>query len=264
VTEGKSFTFQTCFDDRRQAKHLATYIVKEKQRKRIAVLFNRSHAFSIGFADETKRAIGQEFEGSSAKVVLARGFGALEEIDDQVINELRVQEVDAVVIPSYQVEAANLLSRLSSSLGDKVLYFGPDSWGGGKIFHAAFRNDLGAGPRAFYVEHWAKESSDIKTKKFLKDYSRFQPKNPSLRADTTSDLGPVVAFYELVQFFYSVWRTPPGRELSLKIREARFQGPRGAVSYRSGNAPEKAIHLFAIGRGVEKYLGPYGSAGDSK
>gem|GEM_PF-5063992 len=261
VTDGKSFVFRTCFDDRQQALLLASFILKEKKRKRIAVLFNRTQAFAIGFAEEFARAVEKQLSVFGARVLLPKGYGSAEELGSPLIAEMRRLDVDAVVMPAYQLEAANLLSRLSPMMGDDVQFFGPDSWGGGRIFHAAFRGESKLQYRAFYVEHWAKESLSTRTRVFLQNYERFMPVNPGIRASSTADLGPVVAYYELVVFFHDVWRKKKSVPLVDRVREADFSGPRGRVQFSAGGSPDKSIHLFAIGAGSEKYLGTYGKGG---
>jgi len=264
VTDGKSYTFRTCFDDRQQAELLASFIKNEKNRKRIAVLFNRSQAFSLGFADAFRASVRKSSPLGETQVTLVKGYAKTEEIDDEFIRELKSNRVDAVVIPAYQVEAAHLLGRLSPALDSSVMFFGPDSWGGGQIFHAALNPRGQSSFRAYYVEHWARESKALRTQKFLQDFERFPPAEVALRSKSTSDLGPVVAFYELIQFFQSAWSNQATDPLVSRIRKQSWNGPRGQISFLMGPTPDKPLYIFGIGTNREEFLGTYGAGGMQK
>ena len=71
-----------------------------------------------------------------------------------------------LLIPSYQIESAALIAKLSSHL-PKAVFIGPDSWGGGRLFEGLLKGkDLSF--RGFYVQHWSDMSPGAENKAFLR------------------------------------------------------------------------------------------------
>jgi branched-chain amino acid transport system substrate-binding protein len=145
LTSGKSYVFRTCFDDDRQADLLARFIVQVRKLKRGAILYNQTFSFSLGFQSAFKLAL----EKVGGAVVLSKPFTAETEIGKDTINRIKASGAQFVLTPSYQLEAAALLTKLSRSLPPSVEFFGPDSWGGGSYFKPVFASNSVMGI-AFY------------------------------------------------------------------------------------------------------------------
>lgn len=264
VTEGKKFTLRTCFDDRTQADLLSQFVFREKKHTRVAILFNQSQVFSHGFAIE--------FEKAARKLgvvnILSRPLSENSEVDSKTTSELQAFSPDAVLVPSYQVEAAAVLAKLIAVLPAKVEFFGPDSWGGGRLFHAVFSGERNAVFRGFYAEHWSREIKSKANRDFLDLYLKNPTEVKGLRVGETSDMAPVAAFYEASDFLIQAWaknhRAPlPRPTFIASLRGFSYEGPRGRVSFGE-NASPKPLYIFGIGAGTERFLGSFSNEGLGK
>ena len=80
------------------------------------------------------------------------------------------------MLPTYEVEAAAILSKLSPALSKDVQFFGPDSWGEGKIIHSVLQS-LSHPVQAFVVSHWSADFENASNQDFL---SRLKTKDFNL------------------------------------------------------------------------------------
>jgi branched-chain amino acid transport system substrate-binding protein len=254
LTRGRKFVFRTCFDDDRQAELLARFIYQRRHLKRGAILFNRNFSYSTGFKTAFERAYGD----LGGKIVAIRSFSNESDIDRVAMGELETVSPEFIILPSYQLEAAALLAKLSRTLPSKVQYFGPDSWGGGAYFKPVFS---GAAEQvtAFYADHWAKEVSLPANREFLANYRRHLPSAVELQGQETPTLSNIVSHYEVARFILRALQgQKPGEPLVSSIRRTVFHGPRGTVAFRSSNSSAHPIRIFKIEPMQERFVTSFG------
>ena len=219
VTKDKSFVFRTCFDDSYQAEKLAEFVAKDLNKKRIAVLINMTNAYSVGIKEIfEKKAITY-----GASIVLSDSFNSEKDFTPERIEAIRQTKPDAVLLPSYQVEAASILAILSKVLPKETVYIGPDSWGGGPLFRNMF-NGSGDSFKGYYVRQ-------VREDRIPKDWNE-----PRLIG---FDLGRTL--FEAITI-----QQKNGGPLRDAIEKVDFQGLTGRIAFNKNHTAEKPLFIHLI------------------
>ena len=258
VTDGRSYTLRTCFDDKQQAKLLARYVTQERGRRRVAILYNQSQVFPVGFNSLIRESLNLHH----GVALWSKGYDSQKDIEGIVSDELKSFKPDAVVLPAYQTEAAGILNQLIRGLPPEVEYFGPDSWGGGRLFSALLEARSRGKPRAFYAEHWSKELSSSSNQRFLSLYRKHPPTARELRTENSADLAPIAAFFEATDFLLTAWnRSSATESLVTTLQRLKYLGPRGPIHLESSPNPKKPLYLFEVATDGARFLGTYSEKG---
>ncbi|MGA0163753.1 MAG: ABC transporter substrate-binding protein [Bdellovibrionota bacterium] len=169
VTRRSSHTFRTCFNDHYQATKLVDFIMDEKSLRSGLILTNEKESFSVGFS----QIFENRFKEKSGKKLHRISYRNENELTTEDFKKLEASKIEFVVIPTYEVEAAAIVSKLGSALSKGVQFFGPDSWGEGRIINSVLQS-LPNPPQAYVVSHWSADSSHPSNQKFL---NQLQAKN---------------------------------------------------------------------------------------
>ena len=104
-------------------------------KRRLSVLYNSSSSYGLGI----KNRFSEMAKQLGAQIVSEVGVLNSADLTNDKIKALVDSKPEIVLIPSYQIEAAGLIAKLATFLPKTVVYLGPDSWGGGRLFHKVFQ-----------------------------------------------------------------------------------------------------------------------------
>lgn len=250
VTENKKFTFTTCFDDNFQASTLARHIWSEGRKSGI-LLNNQNSAYSIGFINEFKL----NFEKSGGTTRTISFDSSQDDILSKISNDKNAK-FDFVLIPSYQLEAANILAKIFPKYDSSIHYYGGDSWGGGAVFHSIVK-ELGDSFKGQYVQHWSQNSSHKENIQFLK-MAKSSKIDDSLKGDTTAMNAPIAMGYDAALTALSALKTSnlfDSSSIAAAIRKTNIVGASGRINYTNNrNSPIKGLFIYKITNGSESFF----------
>lgn len=248
LTIGKEYTFTTCFDDDFQATVLANYVTKTAGGTGLA-LINQMSTYAIGFSETFSKAMARR--GSSLSVIK---FNSSDAISIAKLMPKQSSDFSFIFIPSYQVEAANILSQIYPLLSKKTLYFGGDSWGGGSVFHNAVK-ELGDEFRGYYVQHWSQESKSNENLRFLRLLEKVKI-DGQIKGVTTAMNAPIAMGYDAALVGFEALKLNKNiGNLSKSIRKVSISGASGAIQYKHGvNTPNKPLYIYEINNKSEKFI----------
>lgn len=253
VTEGKKYTFRTCFDDFRQGKLFARYILKSQKLKTGTILYSNRYSFSIGFKEQFEK----EFEAAGGKIVNVQSFTDENDFTPEFISQLAAVNSEFVLLPSYQIEAAAVLSRIVEKLPKSVKYFGPDSWGGGNLFH-----ELLAGKNlhvsGYYVQHYSGESKTPANLEFLAQLRKHPIEGHTTPYGDTAMNAPVALMYDLTWFMIkAMGNQHQFKSLTEAIRHTRHEGAAGTIDFSRGPTARKPLYIYRIDEAGETFEKAY-------
>ena len=238
LTKNKHYTFRTCFDDHYQAGKIAEFIVSRLGLKRGMILVNSRETFSVGFKD----LFVQKAYKNGAKKVDIITFVDEKEVSDKKIAALKKSKIDFVVIPSYEVEAAALISRLASILPKHVRYFGPDSWGTGKILRSVL-NSVGLNIDAYVVNHWSEKHQSKANKSFLHLLRRTKVYQ-AIQNNPNTSLTSVAVIFDAMNVIFDSFDRQTKKHIPLieALRQEDLEGVTGEID--PGDHKKQSLSLF--------------------
>jgi len=253
VTKERKFTFRACFDDSYQAEKLATFAVKNLKKSRIAVVYNSSSSYSLGI----KSRFTPIATKSGAKVVAEIGVQNSNNLLPEKIQQIKEANPDLILIPSYQVEAASIISKLGNVLPRTTTYLGPDSWGGGRLFHKVFQGD-DIDFHGFYVQHLGGVQLEKRPefKKILSEKNIFKDKS---HQETVAMVAPVVIGYDSGTILFTAYQNSQREKIDLRASIAKLDivGITGRLNFKSNNTPQKSLFIYKINKKDESFYEEY-------
>ncbi|HUQ04346.1 MAG TPA: ABC transporter substrate-binding protein [Kofleriaceae bacterium] len=230
VTEVGDRIFRACFVDEAQGRAMARFARDELHVARAAILADTSTLYPVALA----AAFTTEFAAGGGTIVLADAYqgGA---IAPSVIGRIAAAKVDAVYLPGYYPDAAQIAIELRK-LGSRAVLLGGDGWDSpelGAIAGAAIDG-------AYFTNHFAIDDPREITRSFAKRYAGVRGTPP----DGLAALGYDAALVLLD----ALERTPDldGAALAAAISVTSVEGVTGHIDLRAGRDPAKPVHVLEL------------------
>jgi branched-chain amino acid transport system substrate-binding protein len=252
LTEKKKYTFRVCFDDNYQAVKLAEFAFNDEATRRAVILSNRKETFSIGVSD----IFSHRFKSLGGQIVGRVDFADQKEIDEQQLEKIVSWKPDVVFIPSYEIEATAVMTRLVGRLPERTVFLGADAWSGSQMIQAVLER-LKLQPKAFFVEHWSREFSSEGNKKFLgalksKSMNFLGSKSAEQWLKSQSGAGVsasgVALGYDAGLVALEALRLQRKSKLSLvdALKKVDLEGATGKFKFRDSATPEKGLFIYSF------------------
>jgi branched-chain amino acid transport system substrate-binding protein len=253
VIKGKEFSFRACFDDAYQATQLASFAVKKLMKHRLSVLYNSSSSYSLGI----KLRFTEVAKNLGAEVVSEVGVLNSADLTSDKIKALVDSKPEIVLIPSYQIEAASLIAKLATLLPKNVIYLGPDSWGGGRLFHKVFQGgDINF--EGYYVQHLSgvEFTSNPEFKEQISKRKLFEDTN---QPKTAAMVAPVAIGYDTGLLLLNAIKLSNNKNISLieALNKTKVKGLTGNIDFSEGHTPQKGLFIYKINKANETFFQEY-------
>lgn len=245
VTKKNTYALRTCFDDVLQTTKLADFIYKNQKLKNGLVLYNEKQSYAIG----VKNTFIDSFSQFKETKMESLAFSSVSDIPLAKIKELKPE---FIVLPSYQVEAATILSLISKELKG-IKMFGTDSWGGGRLFHS-ITSGQSYPIQGFYVQHWSPEFKNKQNQRFLK----LAQKNEFFKKfDSAAMLAPSAVGYDALRFVVEGFTHFDKGEFIDTLKQVSFNGLTGTIHLKGEQTPSKPLFIYRIDNKGEKFYVAY-------
>jgi len=164
VTDIGTYISRICFSDSYQGPALADYSFKFLKLKSAGIIFNPEDEYSLGLATSFKRHY-MEIGGR----VLLEIFQSSAETDSAVIMKaIMDKKPDAIYMPGYHAEAANLTVLLKKS-GANVALLGSDGWESPEFLEKT-SPILTDTDRIYITTHFSPDDNHPLVQRFVADY----------------------------------------------------------------------------------------------
>ncbi|MFZ4714234.1 MAG: ABC transporter substrate-binding protein [Bacteriovoracaceae bacterium] len=244
VTEENPYAFRMCFDDVYQIDTLARYIHEEFKLSKGVILVNDKQSYPIGIKDLFQKKFKQ-MAGTKIEVI---PFSKTSNIDDKLIEKIKKAAPEFILLPSYEAEAAEVISLLLENKVD-AQFFGTDSWGGQELLTGELKK-IGKPFVGHYVQHWSPEYKSEANKKFLE----LKDSRPELKKyNTAALLAPLAMGYESVNFLFQAIKEKQDRNLVDTLKLISMTGVTGTVTMGEKRTPKKGLFMYEVTNAGEKF-----------
>ncbi len=240
ITADRPWVFRTCFTDRQQGVMLARYARSRLGLERVAIIKDISNEYSLGLSE----AFASEFlrRWGDVAVELTYRSGAVS--PERLAASLKDVEFDAVYIPGYVEDAAQVIATVLTLVpDDTVTFLGGDGWNGDDLREAADQWPS----RLFYTSHYVDDPGDAAVQAFVEEYAQLllreshtRNRQPGAVPETTAPANAFVALgYDtgvlLREVIRAGGRNREGIRIGLETLLPTFAGVTGSFSRPIGS-----------------------------
>lgn len=161
VTQIGDYIFRVCFIDPFQGPVMARFAHDTLKLERVAVLKDLKSDYSFGLTEFFEK----KFKELGGQIVSEQTFQTGDSDFKAQLTEIRGTNPQAIFIPAYYTEVG-LIARQARELGIKAVLLGGDGWDSPKLFEIGQNAVQGA----YFSTHYASESPNPATQKFIADF----------------------------------------------------------------------------------------------
>ncbi len=245
VTQIGDRIFRVCFIDPFQGYVVARFAAENLKAKKVAILFDQATPYSVGLADQFKK----NFKAMGGTITTEQAFSGGDQDFSAQLNTIRGTNPDAIFIPSYYTEAANIALQVKK-LGIKATLLGGDGWDSPQL--AQIGKDAIEG--AYYSNHYTHEDTSPAVREFVTKYEAKyktddgKPLIPDGIAALGYDAGRIL--------FDSMGRAKSldGKDLAAAISATKdFKGVTGIITIDKDRNAQKSAVVVKMTGGVPHY-----------
>ncbi len=230
VTEIGDMIFRVCFVDSFQGYIAAKFLSENVEAKNVAILYDQQQAYSTGLRDDFTKA----FESMGGTVVTTQAYSSGDTDFSAQISSILEKEPDAVYIPGYYTEVANIALQARRQ-GLTVPLMGGDGWDSPKLPEIAGEAIEGC----YLSNHYSSEDTDPAVQEFVKKYAD--------KHDQTPDALAALGYDAAMLMFDALMRAESfeGKDIAAAIAATQnFPGVTGSITIdENRNARKKGVVL---------------------
>jgi branched-chain amino acid transport system substrate-binding protein len=232
--------FRVCFIDPFQGFACAKFTRENLKMDQVAVLFDQAGAYSVGLKDEFVKA----FEGMGGKVVSTQAYNEGDSDFKAQLTRIRETKPQAIFVPGYYTEVANISLQLRQ-LGMDIPLIGGDGWDSEDLAKNAGKAIEGS----YYSNHYA---SDQPTKEIQDFVSAYKADFGGSTPDGLAALG-----YDGARLLFDALsraKSTGGKDLRDAIAATKgFKGVTGVISLNAERDAVKPAVMVQMKGGVPVY-----------
>ncbi len=176
VTQVGDMIFRVCFVDSFQGYAVARFARERLGLERVAILYDQTQPYSIGLRDDFRH----ELEARGGRVVTEQAYSGGDQDFTAQLGNIRDAGVQAVFVPGYYTDAANVLLQ-ARRLGITLPFLGGDGWESPQL--AAIAGEAAEG--STFAAHYSPEEQRPEVQEFVRRYRAAYGALP----DSTAALG---------------------------------------------------------------------------
>ncbi len=237
---GRENIFPTSFKDEQQGDALALYMRETLHKKKAALLYASTDAYSSSLAQTFAGA----FERLGGKLAITRTFTQGETNFTPTLQDIKAASPDFIFAPVYATEIA-LIARQAKSLGiASSMLVGGDGWGNEVLLHGSTADLEGA----VFANHYATDAPGERNARFVAAFRAAYGALPSVVNAAAYDGANVLA-----NAIHQT-RTPSRASVKVALNETKnYDGVTGTISFVN-HVLRKPVFIVKIVGGNFRYV----------
>lgn len=240
VTEIGPMISRVCYIDPFQGKACAEFVANNLKLKTAAILFNRQQAYSTGLADEFR----DSFTALGGKITTEQSYGDGDADFSAQISAIRDSKAEAIFIPGYYTDAANIAIQVRK-VGVKVPLLGGDGWDSAELAKIGGQAVEGS----YFSNHYAPDQDSAKVKEFVAKYQKAHGQVP----DALAALG-----YDAAGLLFDAMKRSKslgGKDLAAAIAATKnFEGVTGSITIDDERNARKPVVMVQVKGGQPTFV----------
>lgn len=233
----KDFVFRACFLDPFQGTVAANFASKSLKAKTAAVYVDMSSDYAKGLAQFFEEA----FTKAGGKIVAKEAYQQKDTDFRAALTKIKAANPEVIFNPGYYQEVGMFVKQ-ARELGITVPLMGGDGWDSPKLVEIAGAQAL---ENTFFVNHYAADSKDPDTIKFVEAYKKEYGQTPDALAALAWDAALMV--------IEGIKKAGPDAD-SVKIKDAiaqikNLKGVTGTITLNENHDPVKSAVIIALKQG---------------
>ena len=235
--------FRVCFVDAFQSYALARFAREHLKASRVAILYDQSQAYAVGFKDDFTTA----FQAMGGTVPPPQAYSRGDQDFSAQLTSIRELRPDAVLAPGYYTDGANIAIQ-ARRLGLTVPLLGGDGWDSAQF--AAIGGDVVL--HTFYSNHYSRQDPRPEVRSFV---ARFGQRFPGETPDSVAALS-----YDAARLLFAAMERAPslsGQDLASALAATRdFPGITGTISMDGERNARKPAVILEMRKGPDGRIEP--------
>lgn len=232
ITSIGDWIFRVCFVDPDMASALATFAYKDLKLRKVAILMEEKHDYTLSLARHFKR----RFTELGGEVCLQMGYVAGENKFTDPLKQIRDRKADAILVSGFYAEAAEILAEAKASKMN-VTFLGGDAWEADEFF--AMAGDAVTKDSHIYVaSHFSPDLQRVKVRGFVAAFEERYRRRPN----TSSALGYDACAVAMAAIAHSKDATPASVKNALA--DIHFEGVTGQIDIGTDRSTMKPVIIM--------------------
>lgn len=236
LTRIGDYIFRTCFIDSFQGEMLAQFVHKDLNLQRVAVLTNVDQVYSIDLSSQFITSMKSFNREITAELEYIENLPSY----DELISKLLTKKFDAVMLPGYTRDSAQIIKTARKN-GINKIFVGGDGWSHLMLNYAS--SELN---NSYYLTHWHKDLKDRKSVEFA-------DKIVKIAAKSKVNAGMALSYdtvYLLADAILRAKSTEPEAIRDALAKTKDFIGVTGRIRYDRNRNPQKPAVILKFQDGV--------------
>ncbi len=233
----KDFVFRACFLDPFQGTVAANFASRSLKAKTAAVYVDMSSDYAKGLAQFFEEA----FTKAGGKIVAKEAYQQKDTDFRAALTKIKAANPEVIFNPGYYQEVGMFVKQ-ARELGITAPLIGGDGWDSPKLVEIAGAQAL---ENTFFVNHYAADSKDPDTIKFVEAYKKEYGQTPDALAALAWDAALMVVD--------AIKKAGPDAD-PVKIKDAiaqtkNLKGVTGTITLNANHDPVKSAVIIALKQG---------------
>lgn len=236
ITEAGSNVFRVAFTDPYQGEVMAKFAKENLEANTVAIMVNNSSDYSDGVA----KAFVDEATKQGLQVVAKEGYSDGDKDFRSQLTKISSANPDILFVPDYY-EQDSLIAIQAREIGLKSTILGPDGWDG--VIKTVDKSSYSAIEGVYFANHYSVKDTAEKVQDFINNYKAKFNDEPSAFSALSYDT------VYLIKEAMEKAGTTEKEALIKAIKEAKFDGVTGGLTFDEKNNPVKGITIIKIVNG---------------
>ena len=237
----RAYNFRTCFIDPFQGTVMASYVSKELNLKKAAILVDNTSDYSKGLTQFFK----ENFEKNGGAIVAEEAYLQKDTDFKATLTKIKADAPDFIYIPGYYQEVG-LIVKQAREMGINVPIAGGDGWDSAKLPEIAGKAALN---NTFFSSLYSPDDASDLNKNFVEEFKKANKgANPDVFAALAYDSTMLVA-----QAIEDAKSAEPAKIAEAMAKIKGFKGVSGEVTFNEQHNPIKSAVIIEHKDGAQTF-----------
>ncbi|WP_405380287.1 ABC transporter substrate-binding protein [Phascolarctobacterium sp.] len=237
----RAYNFRTCFIDPFQGTVMASYVSKELNLKKAAILVDNTSDYSKGLTQFFK----ENFEKNGGAIVAEEAYLQKDTDFKATLTKIKAEAPDFIYIPGYYQEVG-LIVKQAREMGINVPIAGGDGWDSAKLPEIAGKAALN---NTFFSSLYSPDDASDLNKNFVEEFKKANKgANPDVFAALAYDSTMLVA-----QAIEDAKSAEPAKIAEAMAKIKGFKGVSGEVTFNEQHNPIKSAVIIEHKDGAQTF-----------